>query len=440
MEYNEKCSLGEHEKIEAIMYCLECKINMCNKCINLHSSLFKNHHTYNLDNKEEIFTGICIEKNHCNKLEYFCKTHNKLCCCECIVKIQKNGKGQHSDCDICLIEDIEDAKKNSLIENIQILEELSTNLKDSINKLGNIIEKISNNKEELKLKIQNQFTKIRNLLNEREDELLLNVDKSFNNMYFDENFIKDSEKLPKKIMTSLERGKKIKDDWNKINLSLLINDCINIENNIKIINLVKDNLSKNVDLDSQVKFYTGNDELLFKAIKNFGVIGEINEQFKFVFKQGQNYELSNDNKIATKTGNDGFDCTIIGNKEIPKNQISQWVFKINSDVNGAFIIGVGPDNPNNEIEFYRNCWSLDINNMKLILKSGKYSDYKNNELKITVKKGDIIKVDANRINNELSFSINGHNCGIASSEIPQNDTLYPVAIFQRTNTSIEILD
>ena len=49
---------------------------MCNKCKNNHTELFKNHHhTYNLDiNINDIFTGMCKEKNH-SKLDYFCKTH-----------------------------------------------------------------------------------------------------------------------------------------------------------------------------------------------------------------------------------------------------------------------------------------------------------------------------------------------------------------------------
>ena len=45
-----KCSLIDHEEINAIIYCQECKIYMCNKCNNHHSQLFKNHKQYNLDN------------------------------------------------------------------------------------------------------------------------------------------------------------------------------------------------------------------------------------------------------------------------------------------------------------------------------------------------------------------------------------------------------
>ena len=393
MEENIKCSLEKHNEMKPIIYCIECKIYMCNKCLNFHSSLFKNHHTYNLDkNKDEIFTGICKENNHDIKLEYFCNTHNKLCCLACIAKIQKNGKGEHHNCDISLIEDNENIKKNNLIENIKVLEELSINLEESINKLKAIIDNISKNKDELKLEIQNQFTKIRTVLNEREDELLLKVDKLFNEIYYDESFIKKIEKLPNKIKISLEKGNQIKNEWNKNNLPSLINDCINIENNIKDINSLKENLNKTIDMNTKIQFINDEEELLFNIIKNYGKIYKNdNEKYNFIFKNGQNHEVSNNGKIATKTGNDGFNCIIFGNKEIPKNKISCWKIKINSEIRNTFIFGIGPDNPDNMNSFYKNCWSLDISNMKLILKSGNYSDYINNNNKIIVKKDDIIK-------------------------------------------------
>ena len=45
---------------------------------------------------------------------------------------------------------------------------------------------VNENKEELKEKIQKLFTKLRNVINDREDELLLEVDKKFNELYFNE--------------------------------------------------------------------------------------------------------------------------------------------------------------------------------------------------------------------------------------------------------------
>ena len=159
---------------------------MCKNCDKNHSNWYKNHHQYNIDKDiKEIFTGFCKEKNHSVELKYFCKSHNKLCCPECITKIKDEKNGQHRDCDICTIKEIEKSKKIKLNENIKCLEELSINLENSINKLKILFENMNNEKENLKLKIQKIFTKLRSDLNNREDELLLEIDKK------NESFISD---------------------------------------------------------------------------------------------------------------------------------------------------------------------------------------------------------------------------------------------------------
>ena len=206
---NKKCSLTEHKEIDAISYCQECKIFMCNKCEKIHSGLCQNHLPYKLDkNINEIFTGFCKEERHYDMLNYFCKTHNQLCCSACIVKIKRKENGQHKECDVCVIEDIKEEKRDKLNENINILESLSNTLEESINKLKLIFGKLNNNKEEMKINIQKVFTKIRNAINEREDEILLEVDKLFENLFLKESIIKKGEKLPNKIKISLEKGKK----------------------------------------------------------------------------------------------------------------------------------------------------------------------------------------------------------------------------------------
>ena len=166
-----KCSSKEHPDINAIFYCQICKIYMCNKCENIHNKLCYNHSPYNLkEDINEIFTGICKEKNHLNDLDYFCKNHNTLCCAACISKIKGKGNGQHSDCDICFIENISNEKRKKLKDNIKLLENLSNSLNKTITDLKNILDKNERDKEELKSNIQNIFTKLRSALNEREDE------------------------------------------------------------------------------------------------------------------------------------------------------------------------------------------------------------------------------------------------------------------------------
>ena len=123
MEPSKKyCFLKEHSEKEAISFCFDCKVFMCNKGENQYSERCKNHTKYKIDNynQKDTFIGYCLEKNHIIELSYFCKQHNSLCCGLCITKIKDKQNGQHSNRDIGSIEDIEKEKHDKLKENIII--------------------------------------------------------------------------------------------------------------------------------------------------------------------------------------------------------------------------------------------------------------------------------------------------------------------------------
>ena len=61
----------------------------------------------------------------------------------------------------------------------------------------------------MKLKIQKIFTNIRNIYNNKEDELMLNIDKEYDNNCIKEEIIKDIERLPDKIKSSSEKCKNL---------------------------------------------------------------------------------------------------------------------------------------------------------------------------------------------------------------------------------------
>ena len=260
----QKCYNKNHKEVNAIVFCQICKVYMCNKCQNFHSDLFQNHNLINVDKDiNEIFTGFCKEKDHFNKLKYFCKNHNQLCCAACVTKIKGEGDGQHTDCDICLIEEIKLIKKNKLKDNIKYLEDISKNFQESIDKLRQIYENISKDKEELKLNIQKIFTKIRSEVNDREDKILNEVDKTYENIYFDESLLRKREKISNQIRINLEESKKIENDWEDNNKSLyLLYNCINIENNIKYISDINKSITKLTNNDIKIKFHSDNDSLL----------------------------------------------------------------------------------------------------------------------------------------------------------------------------------
>ncbi len=167
-----------------------------------------------------------------------------------------------------------------------------------------------------------------------------------------------------------------------------------------------------------------------------------NDYFSYCFRNGNNYTLSNNGKIAEKTSGDGiWNCTIIGDTEIPKNKLSKWKiklkkFKITGNTINIFI-GIGPNNPKNKINFYEYCWSLScgdpcIWNKK---KSIKYNNYPGN-----LKEGDIIEVIVDMSDRILSFTINGIDYGVAFNDIPVKEKLYPIVLINNINQIVEIME
>ena len=260
MDDTKKCSSKNHEKYDAIIYCQNCNIYLCNKCSKIHSEWFQTHNIIDLNKKkDEIFTIYCQKKYHSNILEFFCKTHNVLCCAACISKINDKKYGQHSDCNVCSIEEIKEDKKSELNDNIEKLKELLNNFEKILLLMDELFQKANEDKEKLKMEVQRIFTVIRNEVNKREDKILSDIDEIFEQKFFkSEALIKENKKLPKKAKKCLEKGKIIEKEnkWDMENNNLIsnINDCIDIEKNISNIEQIKEKFE---DLSSnmvQIKF------------------------------------------------------------------------------------------------------------------------------------------------------------------------------------------
>ena len=158
-DQNKKCSSSKHKDIDAVSYCQQCQKYFCKKCKNIHTEILEDHILIDLNKKNEVFVDICKVPNHPNKLEFFCKQHNSLCCLACISKIKDKGYGQHHDCDVCNIKNINEEKRNILKENINNLEELNKKIENYINELKLLNEEINKNKEDLKIKVQQYLLK-----------------------------------------------------------------------------------------------------------------------------------------------------------------------------------------------------------------------------------------------------------------------------------------
>ena len=125
----------------------------------------------------------------------------------------------------------------------------------------------------------------------------------------------------------------------------------------------------------------------------------------------------------------GWDCIIIGDKAIPENKISKWKIKLNNfEIDEKYneyniLVGIGPDLNDKFNNFYKECWTFCCSTSEVVIKSTIPTKYQKNSGQL--KEGDIIEVIVDRISGNLSFSVNDLDYGIACSQIPKEEKLYP---------------
>ena len=449
MEKQIYCFSEDHKEIDAISFCPQCSIYMCNKCDNTHSSFFKNHKTYNIYKEDEFFTGFCKEEGHVSKLNYFCKNHNILCCGLCIAKINEIGDGQHKDCDVCIIQNIKEEKKNKLKDNLKCLEDLQDRFNESLESLKEIFQNIEKDRENLKLDIQNVFTKIRNILNNREDELLLEVDNLFNSNYIGEDIIKKGEKLPKQIKLSLEKGKKIEKEWDDNNLYSNINDCINIENNINNINIINEKIKKfNIrNYKFKMKFIPKDIQLdnFLEKIKSFGSVYYNNYSFRncpINIKKERKFIISGkyNNIITKKESNNYYGGTICENELDKSIEEHKWKIKVLKTNKYNFMVGISTSDFDPNKSNYDTCgWFLDCSTSPPTLYSGPPFGYKGKKTNLSNLENEIVVV-MNMKKKSLKFIINNEDKGDSYIGIPIDKPLFPAILLMNVDDSVEIND
>ena len=123
------------------------------------------------------------------------------------------------------------------------------------------------------IEIQKEFTKLRNALNEREEQLLLEVENIYKNNYFDDNIIKESEKLSGKIKKCLESTNILKE---KNELNFEINYYIEFENNLNDIEEINTKININCNKNKIKITFEVNNKELENSIKKFGRINQNN--------------------------------------------------------------------------------------------------------------------------------------------------------------------
>ena len=391
-----------------------------------------------------IYILIYAKKTNINKIQNFiCKNHNQLCCPTCISKIKNEYYGKHKDCEIFLIKDIKDEKRNQLKNNIKCLNDLSNNLENSINKIKKLLEEININKENLKIKIQKIFTSIRNKINEKEEQLLLELENKFDNIFINQDILNKSEKLPNKIKILLEKGNMIEKEWNENKLNSLINECISIENSIKEINIINGIIKKcNLNRKILIKFSPEEKGItkFIESIDNFGKI--IYNKFSFKkcpinISEDKKYIVNDDKgNIVTKTCKNSF-VSIVCEYELEEPKEYKWKIKILKNYADNILIGVAPNDIDITNSLYTNYgWYICTSSS---LFSGPPNNYCGKESNLKVIKEEVIVVmDINK--RTLKFIIDNIDKGESYNNIPIDKPLVPVIFLYNVNDSVEIIE
>ena len=285
----------------------------------------------------------------------------------------------------------------------------------------------------MKLNIQKIFTKIRNLLNNREDELLLDVEKKFDNSFFKEELIKKCENLPNKVKICLSKAKKFKENGDDFKLNLLINNIIEIENNIKDLNVLNETIKKSKSNENKIKFYINNEGDIFEKIKILGDILHYKFKFKICPKNIKNSRLytltGENNNIMTKIGQDDQYAGTICVNELNKCEENKWKINILNSKENKINIGVAPIDFNIDSSDYSYDWYLYLRD--LTLWSGPPHNYDGVKTKFSkIKNGEIIVI-MNMTKGTLKFIIDGEDKGESYINIPMDKPLSPYVILKK---------
>ena len=275
---NNNICFFEQKKKEDCFYCVNCKLNFCEKCLEKHNKFLDYKH-YISKNKINLNT-LCYEHNLINK--YYCLDCQKYCCKKCIIKIHFKHK----------IDNINEKKeyinynyslnllKENYEKNIEINNKVKNNffqiVDDQIKNLINMKKKIENISNEINECNYNIFEFLKIVYNNfvKSKDIFYNYNLLYN---IENNFLFKNDKInliPKQNLTNST-------------INELFEDCFKYLNNHYFIDQKEDimfNKMKNIQIDEEIlnlinmkSIFIIRTKNKFKSFDiNFKLIDEIN--------------------------------------------------------------------------------------------------------------------------------------------------------------------
>ena len=224
----------------------------------------------------------------------------------------------------------------------------------------------------------------------------------------------------------------------------MIYNCIDIENNIKDIDKINENIKKCNFKNSKKIIFSPNDNEINNFIEKIKVFGNIYfNNFKFKqcpknINKDRLYTISGENQnIITKTGSSSGWMGTICENVLENSKIYKWKIKILNSVNKCIMVGIAPIDFDINSSIYNYGWYLFCYDSTLY--SGPPHNYVHKETNLNKVK-DEVKIIMNMKKKTLKFIINNEDKGESYSNIPIDIPLSPAVLIYNNNDSIEILE
>ncbi|CAG2200835.1 unnamed protein product [Mytilus edulis] len=168
-----------HLNKSAEEYCPQCEEALCRECRDHHklSKLLKSHQTITVDKYNKLPSFIKQISQNCEEhdcfLEFYCKSHDALCCKLCLISGHKECKGT------IFIEDFLKpltGHQSAALDNIEkVLQDLQSNICSAIKDRNRNLTELREQKRVIEEQIKEKRKEINNLLDNLEEELLQKV-------------------------------------------------------------------------------------------------------------------------------------------------------------------------------------------------------------------------------------------------------------------------
>ena len=226
----------------------------------------------------------------------------------------------------------------------------------------------------------------------------------------------------------------------------MVNDCLNIENNIKNINKINESVKKCNSTDLNIKFSPEEEKINYflETIRKFGKIYYNKYSFKkcpININENRKFTITGDkDNIFTRTGS-GWMGTVCENELEKSEEEHIWKIKILKTFGYYIMIGVAT------IDFDMNSASWESNKnygwyyycYNGTLYSGPPHNYQNKSTNLKYEFNEITVI-MNMKKRTLKFIINNEDKGDAFTDIPLDKPISPSALLYHTNDSVQIIE